>query len=218
MTLAQQFAAYSEWRSQLSAGLDTYRVLACRQRPVRRSGRLAHRAVARKNCREDRLNVAFVAGPSRESGRSTPSSLLNMATACCLQPPVERRCVRPNSFMMKTGAMHRSATDRNARFKRQPFEFAFPTNGTRWRSTSSQRIRCRQRFAPSAKSSGFPPKSPNGMALPAMASRPSLHRRRRPGRNPRWRHAIINFPHALLRQGLVILDTPDSTPSARNRN
>lgn len=25
---------------------------------------------------------------------------------------------------------------------------------------------------------------------------------------PRWRHAIINFPHPLLRQGLVILDTP----------
>ena len=23
-----------------------------------------------------------------------------------------------------------------------------------------------------------------------------------------WRHAIINFPHPLLKQGLVILDTP----------
>jgi hypothetical protein len=25
---------------------------------------------------------------------------------------------------------------------------------------------------------------------------------------PRWRHAVINFPHPLLEQGLVILDTP----------
>jgi hypothetical protein len=25
---------------------------------------------------------------------------------------------------------------------------------------------------------------------------------------PRWRHAIINFPHPLLDKGLVILDTP----------
>ncbi|MBN8763203.1 MAG: GTPase [Thiobacillus sp. 63-78] len=25
---------------------------------------------------------------------------------------------------------------------------------------------------------------------------------------PRWRHALINFPHPLLKQGLVILDTP----------
>jgi hypothetical protein len=25
---------------------------------------------------------------------------------------------------------------------------------------------------------------------------------------PRWRHAIINFPHPLLQQGLVVLDTP----------
>jgi hypothetical protein len=25
---------------------------------------------------------------------------------------------------------------------------------------------------------------------------------------PRWRHAIVNFPHPLLKQGLVILDTP----------
>jgi Dynamin family len=25
---------------------------------------------------------------------------------------------------------------------------------------------------------------------------------------PRWRHAVINFPHTLLKQGLVLLDTP----------
>jgi len=25
---------------------------------------------------------------------------------------------------------------------------------------------------------------------------------------PRWRHAVINFPHPLLKQGLIILDTP----------
>jgi hypothetical protein len=25
---------------------------------------------------------------------------------------------------------------------------------------------------------------------------------------PRWRHAVISFPHPLLKQGLVILDTP----------
>jgi len=25
---------------------------------------------------------------------------------------------------------------------------------------------------------------------------------------PRWRHAVVSFPHALLKQGLVILDTP----------
>jgi hypothetical protein len=25
---------------------------------------------------------------------------------------------------------------------------------------------------------------------------------------PLWRHAIINLPHPLLKQGLVILDTP----------
>ena len=25
---------------------------------------------------------------------------------------------------------------------------------------------------------------------------------------PCWRHAVINFPHPLLQQGLVILDTP----------
>ena len=25
---------------------------------------------------------------------------------------------------------------------------------------------------------------------------------------PAWRHALINYPHPLLRQGLVVLDTP----------
>jgi hypothetical protein len=31
---------------------------------------------------------------------------------------------------------------------------------------------------------------------------------------PQWRHALINYPHPLLKQGLVVLDTPGSTPSA----
>ena len=25
---------------------------------------------------------------------------------------------------------------------------------------------------------------------------------------PQWRHAIVNFPHPLLKQGLIIVDTP----------
>ena len=64
MTLAQQFAAYSEWRSQLSAGLDTYRVwladndLSDAQVDLR-IGQLLEKL------REDRLNVAFVAEFSR---------------------------------------------------------------------------------------------------------------------------------------------------------
>jgi hypothetical protein len=42
------------------------------------------------------------------------------------------------------------------------------------------------------------------------ATREPVSRRREDGRVeiPRWRHAVINFPHPLLQQGLVILDTP----------
>ena len=64
MTLAQQFAAYSEWRAQLSSGLETYRVwlsendLGDAQIDLR-IGRLLDKL------REDRLNVAFVAEFSR---------------------------------------------------------------------------------------------------------------------------------------------------------
>jgi len=35
---------------------------------------------------------------------------------------------------------------------------------------------------------------------------------------PKWRHAIINFPHPLLDQGLVILDTPGLNALVPNRN
>lgn len=59
----------------------------------------------------------------------------------------------------------------------------------------SQLIKTRQVSEKEAKSLGFPPHSldarPGGML-----------------EVPQWRHAVINFPHPILKSGLVILDTP----------
>ena len=64
MTLAQQFAAYSDWRSQLSCALDAYRIwltdndLSDAQTDLRFAQLL-------DKLRDDHLNVAFVAEFSR---------------------------------------------------------------------------------------------------------------------------------------------------------
>lgn len=64
MTLAKQFAAYSEWRSQLSASLEDYRCWLAENEISDAQIDLRINQLQDK-LREDRLNVAFVAEFSR---------------------------------------------------------------------------------------------------------------------------------------------------------
>jgi hypothetical protein len=62
----------------------------------------------------------------------------------------------------------------------------------------------------SAKSSASTARSPKASASRSWTAISAIFRVDQDGNVeiPRWRHAIINFPHPLLQQGLVILDTP----------
>ena len=64
MTLAQQFAAYSEWRAQLSGRLEAFRKWLSDNELSDAQTDLRLRLVLEK-LREDRLQVAFVAEFSR---------------------------------------------------------------------------------------------------------------------------------------------------------
>jgi hypothetical protein len=70
--------------------------------------------------------------------------------------------------------------------------------------------RCRKRCARSAKSSTSRPRSRRKLRFCARRQDLVADSIAEDGtvEIPRWRHAIINFPHPLLQQGLVILDTP----------
>lgn len=212
MTLAQQFAAYSEWRSQLSAGLDTYRIwladndLSDAQVDLR-IGQLLEKL------REDRLNVAFVAEFSRgkselinaiffaEYGNRMLPSTAGRTTMCpteLLYDENKAPCI--DLLPIETRASNASLSE----FKRFPDEWntvvldieSADSMQAALRSVSevirvSPEVAEQYGFAASDGESAVIHTGEDGMV-----------------EIPRWRHAIINFPHALLRQGLVILDTP----------
>ena len=212
MTLAQQFAAYSEWRSQLSAGLDTYRVwladndLSDAQVDLR-IGQLLEKL------REDRLNVAFVAEFSRgkselinaiffaEYGNRMLPSTAGRTTMCpteLLYDENKAPCI--DLLPIETRASNASLSE----FKRFPDEWN--TVALDIESADSMQAALRSvseviRVSPEvAEQYGFA--ASDGESAVIHTGEDGLVE------IPRWRHAIINFPHALLRQGLVILDTP----------
>ena len=212
MTLAQQFAAYSDWRSQLSCALDAYRIwltdndLSDAQTDLRFTQLL-------DKLRDDHLNVAFVAEFSRgkselinaiffadygnrmlpsAAGRTTmcPTELLFDAS----KPP----CIE--LLPIETRATNAGVTE----FKR--FADEWTTIPLDLESPESMQSALRSvsevtRVAPAeAEQFGFSANDENSSIVHINTD--GLVE------IPRWRHAVINFPHPLLQQGLVILDTP----------
>lgn len=212
MTLAQQFAAYSQWRGQLAEGIGRFQnwlaenELADAQSDMRMNHLL-------ERLREDRLNVAFVAEFSRgkselinaiffadygnrmlpsSAGRTTmcPTELLYDAS----RPP------RIDLLPIHTRANNASVTE----YKRFPEEWQIvplKVNSAESMQDALRHVSETIRVAPDeARKYGF--EVDNADLAGFQVGEDGLVD------VPRWRHAIINFPHPLLKQGLVILDTP----------
>ena len=212
MSLAQQFAAYAEWRSQIGQSLDALRNwlgdndLADAQSDLRLS-QLAERL------REDRLHVAFVAEFSRGKSelinaiffadygnRMLPSSA-GRTTMCpteLMYDPAKPPCIE--LLPIETRANNASTSE----YKRYPDEWeSIPLNvesAEAMQETLRHVSEVTRVERAAAEKLGF---SVDDESIEAFHT----------GEDglveiPRWRHAIINFPHPLLKQGLVILDTP----------
>ena len=95
---------------------------------------------------------------------------------------------------------------------------AFPTNGPWWRSISNRPMPCRMPCATSAKRHGDPEEAAR-LGFEVGEGQIELYRgRRRSGRGAALAPRGDQFSAPLLKQGLVILDTPASTPSVPSRN
>ncbi|HNJ76094.1 MAG TPA: dynamin family protein [Azospira sp.] len=212
MSLAQQFAAYAEWRSQLGHRLDELRAwlgdneLNDAQSDLRLT-QLAERL------REDRLHVAFVAEFSRGKSelinaiffadygnRMLPSSA-GRTTMCpteLMYDPNKAPCVE--LLPIETRANNASVSE----YKRFPDEWESVPLAVDSAEAMQETLRHVSEVTrvdrATAENLGF---AVDDDSLEAFHT----------GDDglvevPRWRHAIINFPHPLLKQGLVILDTP----------
>ena len=211
MTLAKQFAAYSEWRSQLSASLEDYRCWLAENEISDAQIDLRINQLQDK-LREDRLNVAFVAEFSRgkselinaiffadyknrmlpsAAGRTTmcPTELLYDADkAPCIQLlPIQTRETNVSIGEYK-------------RFLNEWKVIELDTSSPEAMQEALRSISEIERVSPEiANKLGFGQEDDAANARRDENGLVEI---------PRWRHAIINFPHPLLQQGLVILDTP----------
>ena len=210
--LAHQFAAYTEWRKALVETICDYRSWLNEQElnDAQIDQRIQHLL---ERLREDKLNVAFVAEFSRgkselinaiffaDYGQRLLPSSAGRTTMCpteLLYDPA-----KPTSLQLlpiETRASDATTTE----YKRYPdewkvFEFNLDSNDSMVDAfkevSSTKRVKAEE-----AERYGlFDPNNPDdAMNLNSDGSIDI----------PCWRYAMINFPHPLLEQGLVILDTP----------
>ncbi len=212
MSLIQQFSAYSLWRTELSATIQALQAwLHTAELSDGETDRRLSTLVER--LRGDKLIVAVVAEFSRGKSelinallfgdygqRMLPSSA-GRTTMCPTELEYDPDVPAQVALLpIETRADAGHLGDWKARdeaWVRVPLE---PESVDAMR-TSLQRVVERKRVAKeTALALGFE-LDENGTAglCPSPDGMVDI---------PAWRHAIINFPHPLLRQGLVILDTP----------
>ena len=212
MSLANQFAIYTEWRSSLSTHIGELQVwlseneLSDAQTDLRLTQLL-------ERLREDRLNVAFVAEFSRGKSelinaiffadygnRMLPSSA-GRTTMCpteLLFDAAKSPCIE--LLPIQTRSSNSGVTE----YKSFPDEWTVVALDTESPEAMQNALRH------VSETTRVSPEAAGQLGFEVGQGQIDLYRVGEDGlvEVPRWRHAVINFPHPLLKQGLVILDTP----------
>lgn len=210
--LAHQFAAYTEWRKALVDTICDYRSWLNEQElNDAQIDQRIHQLLER--LREDKLNVAFVAEFSRGKSelinaiffagygqRLLPSSA-GRTTMCPTELLYDS--AKPTSLQLLP-IETRSSDATTTEYKRYPdewkvFEFDVDVNDSMVEAFKEV-SRTKRVTVEEAERYGLydPNSADDAMNLNSDGSIDI----------PCWRYAVINFPHPLLEQGLVILDTP----------
>ncbi|AYH42563.1 dynamin family protein [Azoarcus sp. DN11] len=212
MTLVDQFSAYSRWRADAATAVGRLRQWLSRNELGDVQGDLRLQYVLDR-LRDDKLTVAFVAEFSRgkselinaiffsgHGDRVLPSSA-GRTTMCPTElqwTPGARAEIR--MLPIRTRATHASVSELKQ----------FPDEWMVLRLDAESLTDLQQAFARVGETE---------RVTAEMASRlgfdidESGEKGLKPGADgtveiPSWRHAVIQFPHPLLEQGLVVLDTP----------
>ena len=212
MTLSQQFVAYSEWRSQLSSSLAAYRKwlseneLSDAQTDLR-MGQLLEKL------HEDRLHVAFVAEFSRGKSELINAIFFADYGSRMLPSTAGRTTMCPTELMYDASKppsiellpiQTRETNASISEYKHLPNKWTTVPLEVESAESMQEALRSvseTDRVTPEvAKKYGFVTGDKDSTVVP-IAEDGLVE-------IPRWRHAMINFPHPLLKQGLVILDTP----------
>jgi len=212
MSLANQFAAYTAWRSRLSSNLGEFQdwlsqnELSDAQTDLRLSQLL-------ERLREDRLNVAFVAEFSRgkselinaiffaEYGNRMLPSSAGRTTMCPTELLFDGNklpCIE--LLPIQTRASNSSVSE----YKRFPDEWSV----VQLDIDSPDAMQDALRHV--SETTRVTPEEASRLGFEVGQAELDFYKVGEDGlvEVPHWRHAVINFPHPLLKQGLIILDTP----------
>lgn len=216
-TLVTSITSYGLWRKSVTESLEAFRRwLLNNDFADAQSEQLIQRAQDR--LRDDKLNVAFVAEFSRGKSELINAIFFSDYKTRILPSAAGRTTMCPTELMfdpaqppslrllpIETRAKAGSALD----FKRFPDEWSIseinPASPDSMQEGLQQVSEVSRVHPQYARKLGF--------SIHSDTSSESQDDSLEVGTDgkveiPRWRHAIINFPHPLLKQGLVILDTP----------
>jgi hypothetical protein len=212
LSLSEQFEQYSAWRSQLATQIGHYRQWLTNEEisDWQIDLRLQHLI---DRLAEDKLNVAFVAEFSRGKSelinaiffadykkRLLPSTA-GRTTMCPTELLYDGS--RPPSIQLLPIAT-RAGNVTTTEYKRYPDEWTtipLDVNSADAMLDTLQRVSETQRVTRDEAEKFGLYRAQDADSLLTVDAEGMVE-------IPRWRHAIINFPHPLLEKGLVILDTP----------
>ncbi|MFZ2971484.1 MAG: dynamin family protein [Ferribacterium limneticum] len=212
MSLANQFAAYTAWRSRLATyiaelqGWLNNNELSDAQSDLRLTQLL-------ERLREDRLNVAFVAEFSRGKSelinaiffadygnRMLPSSA-GRTTMCPTELLFDGNKLPCIELLPIQTRASNSSVSEYKRFADEWTKISLDTESPDAMQDALRHV---------SETTRVTPEEAGRLGFEVGQGQIDLYVIGEDGlvEVPRWRHAMINFPHPLLKQGLVILDTP----------
>lgn len=211
-TLIADFEAYSDWRTNVSRSIGTLQSWLDEQDlgDAQISMRTQHLL---DRLREDQLNVAFVAEFSRGKSELINAIFFSDYGQRILPSSAGRTTMCPTELLydpQREPSIQllpietRGSDTTTAEYKRYPEEWKIipldTENGEGMQQAFQEVGQTRKVSTDEAERLGlFQPDSADDQLTIDADGLVEI---------PCWRHAIINFPHPLLKQGLVILDTP----------
>ena len=212
MGLVQHFSAYSSWREAVARHLvDLQEWLAENELGDAQSELRIQQLLER--LREDKLIIAFVAEFSRGKSELINAIFFGDYGNRILPSTAGRTTMCPTELLYEAGKPPaiellpietRASNASVAEYKRFPEEWRvveLDTASAEAMHAALSRVGEQKRVSPElAEDLGF--------SLDAQGKEGLKPDAEGLVEIPCWRHAVINFPHPLLEQGLVILDTP----------
>jgi len=212
MSLANQFAAYTAWRTLLSNDIGEFQAwlgdneLSDGQTDLRLSQ-------LQERLREDRLNVAFVAEFSRGKSELINAIFFADYGNRMLPSSAGRTTMCPTELLFDGNKLPcvellpiqtRASNAGVGEYKRFPEEWTVLPLDIESPEAMQEALRH------VSETTRVTPEEAGRLGFEVGGGEIDLYRVGDDGlvEVPRWRHALINFPHPLLKQGLVILDTP----------